>query len=197
LSGDAFDYDAMLAQARAMRPKLIGFCGRAGAGKSFAADHLARNYGYSRVRFAGPLKSMMRALGLSEDEVDGQLKETPCALLGGRTPRHAMQTLGTEWARDLIDPDLWVRAWEHAAARYLDQGLPVVVDDVRFANEAASIWRRGGVLIRVDRASVEASTAAHESERQGFAYDSRLTNPGDPDIFRALLGGLIENTATS
>jgi hypothetical protein len=144
MSGDPFDYDAMLAQARRMRPHLIGFCGPIGAGKTFAADHLARDYGYSRVRFAGPLKAMLRALGLSEDQTDGAAKEAPCALLGGRTPRYAMQVLGTEWGRELISPDIWTRAWDHHAARYLDNGLPVVVDDVRFVNEATALLRRGG-----------------------------------------------------
>ncbi|MDI9847397.1 deoxynucleotide monophosphate kinase [Rhodoblastus sp. 17X3] len=176
-----------------MRPRLIGFCGPAGAGKTFAANHLASHYGYSRVRFAGPLKAMLRALGLTEAEVDGELKEQACALLGGRTPRHAMQALGTEWGRQLISSELWINAWAHASAHYLLQGLPVVVDDVRFANEAAAIWRRKGVLIRIDRAAAPASAAcaAHASENQALHYDARIVNSGDPDEFRAALDGLV------
>lgn len=65
---------------REMRPRLIGFCGRAGAGKTFAATHLVSNCGYTRVRYAEPLKAMMRALGLTEAETDGGAKERPCAL---------------------------------------------------------------------------------------------------------------------
>jgi hypothetical protein len=192
MSGDAFDYDSMLAEARRMRPLLIGFCGPAGAGKTFAANHLAARFGYSRVRFAGPLKAMMRALGLSEEETDGGAKERPSALLGGKTARHAMQTLGTEWGRQQIDPELWVRAWALAAARFLDQGLPVVVDDVRFANEAAAIWRRKGVLVRIDRPGAgSASGGAHPSENQALVYDALVQNSGDADDFGAALDRLV------
>ena len=171
----AFDLDAMLAQARQMRPRLIGFCGLAGSGKSWAATHLASSWGYSRVRFAGPLKDMMRALGLNEAEIEGDRKESPCDLLGGRTPRQAMQTLGTEWGREQIDPELWVRAWERAAAKYLDNDLPVVVDDVRYLNEAAAIWRRGGTLVRIDRAGAgSASGASHASESGGLPWNLQI-----------------------
>ena len=116
------DLSAALEQARMMRPRLIGFCGAAGAGKTHAATLLARDWGYSRVRFAGPLKAMLHALGLTEADTDGAAKDQPADLLGGRTPRHAMQTLGTEWGRALISPDcgcapgsappraIWIRA---------------------------------------------------------------------------------------
>jgi hypothetical protein len=194
MTGDAFDWDAMLAQARRVRPQLIGLCGPIGAGKTFAADHLARDYGYSRVRFAGLLKDMLRALGLSKIETDGDGKERPCKLLGGKTPRYAMQMLGTKWGRDLIDPDLWVRAWEHRAAPYLDKGLPVVVDDVRFVNEATAILRRGGVLVRIDRPGCEDRALEHESERQALPFDYRIENSGDEE-FRAALTALVVITS--
>jgi hypothetical protein len=176
---------------REMRPRLIGFCGRAGAGKTFAATHLVSNCGYTRVRYAEPLKAMMRALGLTEAETDGGAKERPCALLGGQTPRRAMQTLGTEWGRDLIAPDLWVRAWGRCADRILDGGGAVVVDDVRFADEASAIWSRGGVLIHVERpGSGSATGSSHVSERGGFPYDFGMVNTGEVAAFRAMLDAL-------
>ncbi len=188
----AFDYDSMLAQARQMHPRLIGFCGAAGAGKTFAATHLARCYGYSRVRFAGPLKSMLHALGLTEAETDGAEKDKPCALLGGKTPRHAMQTIGTEWGRQHIDADLWVRAWERAAAQFLDAGFPVVVDDVRFANEASAIWSRGGILIRIDRDTGGlVPCGAHASETQPLHFDRIIGNSGEPEEFMAALDAVV------
>ena len=179
MRGD-FDLEGLRAWNQGYRPRLIGFCGPAGCGKTFAATHLAASFGYSRVRFAGPLKAMCKALGMTDAEIDGPAKEQSCDLLGGRTPRWAMQTLGTEWGRDLIDPDLWVRAWERQALSFLDAGDPVVVDDVRFANEAAAIWQRGGVLIRLDRAGAGRSAGeGHASERLDFPYDARLENYGD------------------
>ena len=168
-------------------PPVIGLAGRALSGKSTAAAHLA-GFGYERIRFAGPLKAMMAALGLSPAEIDGELKETPSALLGGRTPRHAMQTIGTEWGRQLIDPDLWIRAWRQSAERVIGQGGGVVADDVRFPNEAEVIRALGGIVVRVDRRSAgSASGGWHVSEALAIEPDVVISNDGGlPDLFRAL-----------
>ena len=44
-------------------PKLLGITGKAGSGKTKAADHLV-SLGWTRVKLAGPLKDMLRAIGL-------------------------------------------------------------------------------------------------------------------------------------
>lgn len=61
--------------------QVIGLSGLARSGKSTAAAHLVSHHGYVRVRFADPLKAMAKALGLTDAEVDGDLKERPCAKL--------------------------------------------------------------------------------------------------------------------
>lgn len=142
---------------------LIAFTGLAGSGKSTAAKHLVDHHGFTRIRFAGPLKDMMRALGLNEREIERDLKEKPCELLGGKTPRYAMQTVGTEWGRDLIAPDLWIRAFNAALAK-VPAGTPVVVDDCRFPNEADAIRVAGGALVRVERPGAGAGAIGHSSE---------------------------------
>ena len=101
-----------------------------------AVGHLVAKHGFVRVRFADPLKAMMRQLGPGEREIDGDLKEVPSAILGGQTPRYAMQHLGTEWGRNLIHPDLWVMAWKERAK----QCERVVADDCRFPNEVQNIY---------------------------------------------------------
>jgi hypothetical protein len=138
--------------------RIIAFTGPIGAGKSTAARHLVEAHGFARVRFAGPLKAMLAALGLTPDEIEGRRKECPSGLLCGKTPRWAMQTLGTEWGRDLIGPDLWVRAWKAA----LPAG-DVTVDDCRFPNENVAIDAEGGIVVRIER-RVAAVAAAHVSE---------------------------------
>lgn len=60
---------------------IIVLTGRAGAGKTTVANYLVSELGYARVRFAGPLKAMAKALGLNDDEIDGHLKEQPCSKL--------------------------------------------------------------------------------------------------------------------
>lgn len=60
---------------------VVAFTGLAGSGKSTAAQRLVECHGYERVRFAGPLKAMAAALGLTQNQIEGTEKETPCALL--------------------------------------------------------------------------------------------------------------------
>lgn len=152
---------------------IIAFTGLAGSGKSTAAAHLVNRYGYQRVRFAGPLKAMMAALGLTHDEIEGHLKEKPCALLGGKTPRQAMQWLGTEFGRDLIDRDLWIRAWQAELARTSGH---VVIDDCRFPNESEAVQAAGGVIIRIERPGAGAGAAGHSSEGQQLPAAATIHN---------------------
>jgi hypothetical protein len=167
--------------------QIIAFTGLAGSGKSTAAAHLCDVHGFERVRFAGPLKSMMAALGLTYEQIEGSEKEKPCALLGGKTPRYAMQTVGTEWGRDIIDPDLWIRAWQAAVDR-LPAAVPVVVDDCRFPNEAAAVRGAGGVLVRIVRAGAGAGASGHSSEDQELGpVAMTIQNDHTPeDLFRRL-----------
>lgn len=130
-------------------PSVIAIMGRAGSGKTTIAKHLELNHGYVRASFAEILKDMLQKLGLSREEIYGSLKEEPCSLLLGKTPRQAMQTLGTEWGRDLIHQDLWANAWKVRTAGLLALGHKVVCDDCRYENEVkfirtfhgAKIWK--------------------------------------------------------
>lgn len=133
--------------------RLLGLAGKAGCGKSTVAQSLVDRGLAQRVRFAGPLKDGLVAMGLSREQVDGGLKETPSDLLCGQTPRHAMQTLGTEWGRKLIGGDVWVRLAMHRVDELLASGANVVIDDVRFNNEAQAILERDGQLITLVRGS--------------------------------------------
>ena len=132
-------------------PRLVSFVGEIGSGKSTAAKYLVEHYGFTYVRFAGPLKDMLKAIGLTHAQVDGDQKEVPCELLGGRTPRFAMQTLGSEWGRDCIGPDFWRNLWVDQVRTILNHGGRVVVDDCRFGNEDHAIRYLDGIHIRLDR----------------------------------------------
>lgn len=159
---------------------IIGLNGAADSGKSTIASYLAHAHGFTRIRFAGRLKAMMRALGCTDAEIEGNRKELPCALLGGRTPRHAMQTLGTEWGRNLIAPDLWTSAWRAEVERTAG---PIVVDDLRFPNERAVTAALGGKIIQVLRPNT--SKSEHISEQHKIAPDYIIHNEGSvADLYR-------------
>lgn len=168
--------------APAAQRTIVAFTGLAGAGKSTAALHLVKHRGFARVRFAGPLKAMLAALGCTPAEIDGDRKEQPCELLGGKTPRWAMQSLGTEWGRNLIAEDLWIRAWQAAVAA-VPAGVPVVVDDARFPNEGEALRAIGAIVVRIIRPrdvdSASAATASHVSEQHMIPADWVLHNTRD------------------
>jgi hypothetical protein len=126
---------------------IIALTGRAGSGKS-TAGHRFTDHSFQRMRFAGPLKAMLITMGLTPDHTDGALKEVPCALLGGRTPRHAMQTLGGEWGRDMIAPTLWTNA-AIMAIDALPAGQAVYLDDMRYPNELDALKARADYEVHV------------------------------------------------
>lgn len=160
-------------------PNLIALCGPAQSGKSTCADELATYYGYTLVKFAGPLKDMLRSLGLTEAQIEGNQKEIPCTFLNGKSPRQAMQTLGTEWGRDLIGRDLWVNAWTARCNQIIRLGGRVVVDDCRFDNELQAIRALGGKAVKLWRPGIEAVNG-HISENALNDHDLPVVpNIGD------------------
>lgn len=171
--------------------RLIAFCGPAGAGKSTAADALVED-GWVRVKFADPLKNMVRAFYRScgiedndfiESRIEGAYKEEPDPFLKGRTPRHAMQTLGSEWGRDLIHPELWIEAWRQRVLQMADRGLDVVVDDCRFPNEADAVRRLGGRIVEITGRG-KGLGKKHQSELGIGEPDMRISNTGQIDQFQ-------------
>lgn len=181
-------------------PVVLGLAGRAGAGKSTVAAILAGRHGFVRLRFAGPLKAMMRAIGLDDDALEGAGKERPHPLLAGRSPRHAMQTLGTEWGRRCIGEDLWCVLARDAALRAMggNPAARIVFEDVRFANEADTVARLGGLVVRVERPGLPAladAAAAHESEAGLAAHHLRLMNDGPPELLAARVAGTLARIA--
>jgi hypothetical protein len=175
-------------------PSRIALCGLAGSGKSTAADYFVSRHGYKRLSYAAPIKRMMRALlieaGASLVETiemtDGKLKELPTSYLCGHSTRYAMQTLGTEFGRNIIGQDIWRRILLNKVSEF----PRVVVDDLRFPNEAESLKAEGFIIVRIIRAD-SGTNSAHSSEQQQFDVDLTITNDGLVADFHAQLEGLL------
>lgn len=167
-----------------VKPMLIGLYSPVmQSGKTTVAEFLDLQHDYVRISFATPLKEMVRTLlmcgGYSTAQADmmlkGELKETGL-LWGGKSPRYLLQTLGTEWGRQLIDPDIWVQVCLDHANKL---GCPVVIDDVRFPNEFQAIKDEGGVMVKIIR-PLKHITIMHQSEGalNACEFDYTITNDG-------------------
>lgn len=183
---------------------VLGFCGPEGAGKSTAAKLVCTSHrSVQIIPFAQPLKKMLEALGVPAENLYGTLEQklAPLDILAGHSARWAAQSLGTEWGRDLIHPDLWVLAWKRAVAA--SEANIVLADDLRFQNEAAAVQTLGGkivLLMRPDADDRAGTNGAHRSQEYWkLPVDETIINSGDLGALdRALLnvvGGTKENVA--
>jgi hypothetical protein len=186
-----------------MSKLIIGFCGRAGAGKDTAAQLLqdlwwpefaefgAASARVTRVALADPMRDMLRALGIPAEYLsDRALKEAPIPGLD-RSYRQLAQTLGTEWGRNCNGEDFWLKV---AGLKIRNAKGLVMITDVRFPNEADWLRAQGGYLVRIDRPGV-AAVNPHPSEQyaDSLRVDYVLDNSGSIAKLRAQLGVMLEH----
>lgn len=133
----------------------------------------------------------------------------------GVIPRHVLQTLGTEWGRE-VSSTLW---GDHGLATantildnpgvsysaHLGYGVEathdmVIVTDGRFRNEINQFRRAGGLVIKINR-PLNVNSDAHASEREmdtipNYMYDVILTNNGSLDDLKSAAIIAIESCLT-
>lgn len=154
------------------------------SGKTTVAKMLGE-FEYARRAFAGPLKGMMNSLMMSLYGTNlymmDEYKETQLPYFPETdkvTPRRMLQTLGTEWGRELVAQDLWVRA--AMAPNSIDPKGRYVFDDMRFPNEFEAVKARGGVCWHISRPSNAKITTIHKSEGAlaEHKFDAYIVNEG-------------------
>ena len=164
------------------RVKIIGLTGPAGAGKDTVADMLQSIHLMPRISFADPL---YRALSAMLDIPVSTLrkretKELPIEGLGV-SPRFLLQTLGTEWAREVVAKDWWVKIAKLHIDKMAPPGFnrPVVITDVRFQNEVDFVRAEGGVIVAIYRKAAQ-PVAKHASENPDIwsQADWEINNDG-------------------
>lgn len=166
-----------------MSLKLIGLCGHKMAGKTTVAGMLAE-YGYARRAFADPLKAACKIMfQLTDEQLYGLNAKEIQDVRWGLSPRQILQRLGTDVCRE-IDPDVWIKNFKYAYNS--SPGQVIVVDDVRFPNEADAIRELGGAVIGIRRPGVtpDIDEPLHQSERTMLMEwdtmcDITIVNDGD------------------
>jgi hypothetical protein len=180
----------------------IGIIGRARVGKDTAGKWLVDNRGYRRIGFADALKEA--AL-----KVDPIVWEDPCADVTARLAE-TVARIGWERAKDAfpevrrflqelgaavrdIDEDFWLRAAMKKVMAANDAGVPVVITDVRYPNEAASLRRAGFHLVYIDRPGVPQMD--HVSENSLTEDDAKyyVRNAGTVDGLHEDMEFIVDN----
>jgi hypothetical protein len=184
----------------------IGLIGKARSGKDSAALHLVRTRHYTRLAFADPLKEM--ALSINPYIPTGYGVTVRLSAL--------IADVGWEYAKDTYpevrrilqhtgqsirdqDEDYWVNVMRRKLSNAEAWNLPVVVTDVRYANEADMLRSRGFRLVRIVRPTGTAMTmsemraAMHDSENalNDYPADVTVTNAGTlHDLYEELTARL-------
>ena len=154
-------------------PKLIGLSGLKGVGKTTFAFQIGGHV----ISLATPIKKMLEVIVPKiyiYEEKEADIPGFP----DGVNARVLMQTLGTGWGRNLY-PEIWLNFVEEKIAEVQrewkdhDNGDDlfinrIIVDDIRFENEAEMIRRNKGEVWRLKRAGVETN-------------DSHISEAGVPD----------------
>jgi len=134
---------------------IIGIAGHARHGKDSIADVLVKRYGYRKHALADVMKEACRVIfGWTDAHLYGDLKDKIDPNYG-ISPRHALQTLGTEWGQyKLSEYDSFAevtgrKLWVNSLLSRVSGGT--VISDVRFLHEAQAIKEKGGIIILVRR----------------------------------------------
>lgn len=186
--------------------KVIGFSGKAGAGKDTAAQQLRlhleeQGHTVTQLFFANSLKQVCALLfGWDYDRLvsdyaykegntlDDGSPDPACEMLG-MTRRVVMQKVGTECFRMGLHPETWIIVLKLAIQRgdydMYDYGL---LTDCRFINELQFVKDMDGKIIRIVRGGEQSTLTAstdHASETEWETWtdwDAVINNDIDPDL---------------
>lgn len=199
-AGDIFaeTYDPVTAVGG---PLLVGFSGYARAGKNAAAEALLED-GWHHASFAAKLKAFLLAINpqIVQNQLTYRLKNLVVVYGWERAKdefpeiRELLQRTGTDAGRTVLWGDVWV----DAAFRALPEGRPVAFTDVRFANEAAAIRARGGLVIRVNRDGVgpavgkDGKVHVSETALDDYDFDSVIANDGTLEDLHAKVRAVVQ-----
>jgi energy-coupling factor transporter ATP-binding protein EcfA2 len=146
-----------------MKKKIIAFAGPKGVGKTSLAIMIKGILGQGKIlSFADPIKDMVEKMGISRSIMnDPKLKNEKLDWLD-KSPREILQTLGTDWGREMIDQNIWIKIAENSI-KQSDSDL-IMFDDCRFQNEVDMIKRNGGHVVELYRPGFDEYTGEHKSE---------------------------------
>ena len=175
-----------------MKYRVIGIAGKARAGKDTAADIIidAMPY-YNKISFADPLKKMLSVgLGLTESQLYGSKKEIIDPRYG-KTPRQIMQSIGTEWGRNMICQDIWVNAVKDHIENEKNEFSYYIIPDLRYESEAHMIRKMNGLVIHTKRKDKIKSNHMSEHGIYVEGTDLVVENNGTLEHYKSTINDII------
>ena len=174
--------------------KLIALTGPKQVGKSTVARAIQDSLAVQDfvdtdiLSFADPMRAMLKAIGVDNSSlVDQTKKESPIEGIG-KSARYLMQTLGTDWGRNIIDENIWLWALQNRIELVRKNGAEVVViDDCRFDNEAKWVKDNGGLVVRLTRSGIEYGVDSHESEQAVESFDISIDAGDEHEAARRIV----------
>lgn len=170
-------------------PAVIGiYAPRPQSGKSTVTDWLIDTFGprhnirFVRVKMTEPLKEPLYAIGLTDEEVEGPLKDKPCAKLGGKVPRDVMIDFYKQGAA-LFGAGWLTEIARRKVEKYSAEGAVVIIDDVRRPTDYAMVRSfASGVVWRIERPTYGNQPAGGaeriEGELEGQYFHANIRNDG-------------------
>lgn len=149
---------------------IIGLVGRMGSGKTWIADEICRQQSnFVKLSFATALKKMVVECGLC----------TPEEVYGEKNlySRKVLQAIGTDIVRKIY-PDYWVEQMICKIHEYVNNYADIVIDDVRFLNEAKMIqgWRNSFLVQIIPTKKGIISSHRSETELEQIVCNHQIKN---------------------
>jgi hypothetical protein len=168
--------------------RIILFTGKAGCGKDTACDYLVSR-GMAKMAFADPIYEITKiAFNLTEEYVRNRDNKEITIPGFDVTLREALQKIGTEMFRDMIDQQIWVK---NMISRIENSVCPetntvaIAISDLRFPNERTMVdtLEQMGydvLVIKLTQKGRDGKVGikSHKSESYDIQADVCLTNDG-------------------
>lgn len=150
---------------------IIAIHGLANSGKDTVAniiDQLQEEHGglpAAHYKFARPLKEACKILfGFTDEQLEDRNLKEQADSFWGFSPRKATQLLGTEYGRDLLREDVWIKRAEQEIAKNVEIGYRTIISDLRFQNEADWLDVNNAKIIYLTSNDTKLGIVKHPSE---------------------------------
>ena len=173
---------------------VLAVCGYRRSGKDTICNYISTHYQFAHLKFATPLKDMIKAgFGFSDEQLEGDAKDLIDSNLGV-SPRTVMQFIGTEVMQFQIQNiipgigrSFWTKRLCDSIKLHIGNNTSVVISDLRFLHEYDAIKSLCSSLscelkvIRVERPSLQIQDQ-HISELEWIQIPHDVTIINDTDV---------------